>query len=97
MIGNFQKFDGRESESSKNSVCQNGKRSCNKNGDQDNFRGERRRIDKSKMQCFVCQKFDHFARECNANKKEPQVDEVKVARKKFDEENPLLVMIAEGE
>lgn len=54
-------------------------------------------IDKSKMQCFVCQKFDHFAREWNANKKEPQVDEVKVVRQKFDEESTLLVMITWGE
>lgn len=49
------------------------------------------------MQCFVCQKFGHFARVCNANKKEPQVNEAKVRRKVFDEKNTLLVMIIEGE
>lgn len=71
-------------------------KSCNKNGGQGNFRGERRRINKSNMKCFVCQKFGHFARERNENKNEPEVDEVKVARQEFDEENTFLVIITEG-
>ncbi|XP_058733125.1 uncharacterized protein LOC131604719 [Vicia villosa] len=92
-------FGGRESQNSKNSTCEKGESSCNKNGGQGNFKGERRRIDKSKMQCFVCQKFGHFSRECNVNKKEPHVNESKVAiaRQVFNEENTLLVMIIEWE
>lgn len=54
-------------------------------------------VSTSKIQCFVCQKFDHFARECNANKKEYQVDGAKVTRQGFDEDNTLLVMITEEE
>lgn len=50
------------------------------NGGQGNFKGKRRRIHKRKIQCFVYKKFGHFAREYNVNKKEPQVDESKVAR-----------------
>lgn len=80
---NFQNFSGRESLSFKNSTCQKGERSYNKNDGQNNFRGERRRIDQSKMQCFICQNFGHFPRECNANKKEPQVDEAKVERQRL--------------
>lgn len=93
--GNFQNFGGRESQSSKNSTCQRSERSCNKNGGQGNFRGERKRIDKSKMQYFNCQRFDHFSKERNANKTESQGDEAKVARQYFDKENTLLFMITE--
>lgn len=95
--GSFQKFGEREYQSSKNSTGQMGERSCNKNGSQGNFRGERKRIDKSKIQCFVCQKLGNFAWECNAIKKEPQMDEAKGARQDFDDENTLLVKIIEGE
>ena len=49
-------------------------------------------VDKSSVQCFNCQKLCHFAGECNANKKEPQV-----ARQEFDDESKILVMITEGE
>lgn len=77
--GSFPNFGGRESQSSKNLACQKGERSCNKIGGQGNFKGERRRIDKSKIQCFGCKKFCHFARESNANNKEPQLDEEKVS------------------
>lgn len=95
--GNFQNFGGRKFQNSKNSNCQKGGSSCNKNGGQANFRGERKMIDKSKMQYFVCQKFDYFARECNANKKEPQVDEAKVTRQEFNKENTFFTMIIERE
>lgn len=78
--GNFHNFGGRESQNSKILTCQRGDSNCNKNDGQGNFRGERGGIYKSKMQCFVCQKFVHFTREYNANKKEPQLDEAKVAR-----------------
>lgn len=39
---------------SKNWTCQKGEISCNKNGGQDNFKSDRKRIDKSKIQCFIC-------------------------------------------
>lgn len=61
--GNFQKFGGWESQNSKNSTCQRGERSCNKNDGQGNFRDEKKRFDKSKERCFKCQRFDHFTRE----------------------------------
>lgn len=52
-----------------------------------------KRFDKSNKQCYKCQRFRHFAKECNTNKKESQRDETKVATQEFDEENTLLVMI----
>lgn len=60
-------------------------------------RGEKKRFDKSNKQCFKCQRFDRFARECNENKKELQGDEAKFARQEFYEENTLLVMITKRE
>lgn len=82
--GNFQSFVGRESQNSKSSTCQRGESSYNKHGGQGNFRGERKRFNKSKEKCCKCQRFDHFAKECNANKKESQAGEVKVARQEFN-------------
>lgn len=76
---------------------QRGESSCNKNGGKRNFRGEKKRFDKSKKQCSRRQRFGHFEKECNENKKEPQGDEAKVERQEFDEENTLLVMITKGE
>lgn len=73
-------------------MCQWGE-SIYKHGGHDNFKGERKRFEKSKAQCYKCQWFGHFAKECNGNKKESQGDETKVVRKEFDEENTLLVMI----
>lgn len=49
-------------------------------------------VDKISVQCFNCQKPCHFAGECNANKKEPQL-----ARQEFDDESTLLVMNTEEE
>ncbi|XP_050910027.1 uncharacterized protein LOC127123893 [Lathyrus oleraceus] len=79
--GNFHNFGGRESQSSNNSTCQRGESSYKKHGGQGNFIGERKRFYKSKEQCYKCQCFGHFSKECNANKKESQVDEDKVHEK----------------
>lgn len=92
----FQNFGEREPQNSKNSTCQMGESNYNNNGGQGNFRDEKKRFDKSKERCCNCQRFGHFAKECNANKKKPQGDEAKVARQEFDEENILLVMITKG-
>lgn len=78
--GNFHNFGGRESQNSKILTCQRGDSNCNKNDGQGNFRGEKKRFDRSKKQCFKCQRFGHFVRVCNVNKKEPQGDEAKVER-----------------
>lgn len=78
---------------SKNLTCQRGESNCNKNDGQGNFIGGKKRFDKSKKQCFKCQRFDHFVRECNVNKNEPQGNNAKVERQDFDKENTLLVMI----
>ncbi|XP_050890122.1 uncharacterized protein LOC127095484 [Lathyrus oleraceus] len=94
--GNFHNFGGREYQNSKNSTCRRGDRRCNKNGGQGNFRGEKKRFDKSNEYCFKYKRFNHFAKDCNANKKDPQGDEAKVARQEFDKENTLLVMITKG-
>ncbi|XP_050914845.1 uncharacterized protein LOC127129761 [Lathyrus oleraceus] len=93
---NFHNFGGRESQNSKNSTCQKGESSCNKISGQGNFRGENKRLDKSNEQWFRCQRFSHFAKEFNANKKEPQGDETKVARQEFNEKNTFLLMITKG-
>lgn len=92
---NFQNFCGKESQNSKNLTCQRGERRYNKHGGLGNFRGERKRFDKSKEQCYKCQWFNHFAKECNANKKESQEDEAKVEKDEFDEDITLLFMIME--
>lgn len=39
-------------------------------------------VDKSSVQCYNCQKFDHFARECNVNNKEPQLQDKSLMMKK---------------
>lgn len=62
-----------------------GERSYKKHYSQGNFRGERKRFNKSKEQCYKYQQFIHFVKECNANKKESQEDEAKATRQKFDE------------
>lgn len=46
--GNFQNFGGREFQNFKNSTCQMGESSYNKNGGHGNFRGEEKRFEKSK-------------------------------------------------
>lgn len=74
--GNFQNFDEGESQNSKNSTCQKGENSGNRNGGQGNFRDINTRgigrgtSDKSNVQCFNCQRFSHFASECKENKNE---------------------------
>lgn len=52
--GTFPNFYGKESLDSKNSMCQRGESSYNKYDGHGNFRGERKRFDKSKEQCYRC-------------------------------------------
>lgn len=67
--GNFQNFGGRKSQNSIGSTCKKGESSWNKNGSQGNCGGEKKIFGKSKSNCFNCQRFGHFARYCNLNKK----------------------------
>lgn len=84
---NFKNFGGRESRNSKNSIFQKGENSGNMTSGSNNSRGGnligrggRIMVDKSNVQCYNCQKLDHFVRECNAKKKEPQEHEARGAR-----------------
>lgn len=43
--------------------------------------GEKKKFDKSNVQCYNYQKFAHFSYQCYDDKKDPQEDEAKIARK----------------
>lgn len=101
---NFHNFGGIDFQISKNSTFLKGEnngnrvaRSNNSRGGNIRGRGGRRVVGKSNVQCYNCQKLDHFESECIANKKEAQEDEARVSRQVFDDENTLLVMITEEE
>ncbi|XP_050918497.1 uncharacterized protein LOC127135916 [Lathyrus oleraceus] len=52
--------------------------------------------DVSKVQCYKCRKFGHFANSCRGKSNENHNNEAKVAREEVDDEDTLLVMITEG-
>lgn len=62
-------------------------------GASDSRQGERRKTDKSKIQCYNCEKFGHFADECwfNPDRKVSKSDEAKMARD--DEEDVQAVLM----
>ncbi|XP_050888545.1 uncharacterized protein LOC127093652 [Lathyrus oleraceus] len=49
----------------------------------------------SKVQCYKCRKFGHFANSCRGKSNENHNNEAKVAREEVDDEDTLLVMITE--
>ncbi|XP_050897433.1 uncharacterized protein LOC127104287 [Lathyrus oleraceus] len=52
--------------------------------------------DVSKVQCYKCRKFGHFANSCRGKSNENHNNEAKVAREEVVDEDTLLVMITEG-
>ncbi|XP_050886070.1 uncharacterized protein LOC127091468 [Lathyrus oleraceus] len=51
--------------------------------------------DVSKVQCYKCRKFGHFANSCRGKLNENHNNEAKVAREEVDDEDTILVMITE--
>ncbi|XP_050915066.1 uncharacterized protein LOC127130025 [Lathyrus oleraceus] len=51
--------------------------------------------DVSKVQCYKCRKFGHFANSCRGKSNKNHNNEAKVAREEVDDEDTLLVMITE--
>ncbi|XP_050888750.1 uncharacterized protein LOC127093899 [Lathyrus oleraceus] len=88
---NFQNFGSNDSQISKHSTSEKGESSSKDSGHSNGFK----KRDVSKVQCYKCRKFGHFANSCRAKSKENHNNEVKVAREEVDDEDTLLVMITE--
>lgn len=52
----------------------------------------RRKLDRKSLQCYNCQKFSHFARECKSKKVPRNFDETQLAQDEdFDFDKVLLM------
>lgn len=64
-----------------------------KNNSNNRSKEERKKFDKSRIQCYNCQKYGHFADECNlSDRREARGDEAKLAKGDEDEEQVLLMV-----
>lgn len=89
---NFQNFGSNDSQNSKHSTSEKGECSSKDSGHGNGFK----KRDVSKVQCYKCRKFGHFANSCRGKSNENHNNEAKVAREEVDDEDTLLVMITEG-
>ncbi|XP_050888669.1 uncharacterized protein LOC127093811 [Lathyrus oleraceus] len=89
---NFQNFGSNDSQNSKHSTSEKGECSSKDSGHSNGFK----KRDVSKVQCYKCRKFGHFANSCRGKSNENHNNEAKVAREEVDDEDTLLVMITEG-
>ncbi|XP_050876427.1 uncharacterized protein LOC127080138 [Lathyrus oleraceus] len=74
------------------STSKKGESSSKDSGHSNSFK----KRDVSKVQCYKCRKFGHFANLCRGKSNENHNNEAKVAREEVDDEDTLLVMITEG-
>ncbi|XP_050890817.1 uncharacterized protein LOC127096266 [Lathyrus oleraceus] len=88
---NFQNFGSNDSQNSKHSTSENGESSSKDSGHSNGFK----KRDVSKVKCYKCRKFGHFANSCRGKSNENHNNEAKVAREEVDDEDTLLVMITE--
>ncbi|XP_050898040.1 uncharacterized protein LOC127104946 [Lathyrus oleraceus] len=88
----FQNFGSNDSQNSKHSTSEKGECSSKDSGHSNGFK----KRDVSKVQCYKCRKFGHFANSCRGKSNENHNNEAKVAREEVDDEDTLLVMITEG-
>ncbi|XP_050888533.1 uncharacterized protein LOC127093634 [Lathyrus oleraceus] len=88
---NFQNFGSNDSQNSKHSTSEKGESSSKDSGHSNGFK----KRDMSKVQCYKCRKFGHFANSCRGKSNENHNNEAKVAREEVDDEDTLLVMITE--
>ncbi|XP_050877523.1 uncharacterized protein LOC127081294 [Lathyrus oleraceus] len=89
---NFQNFGTNDLQNSKHSTSEKGEYSSKDNGHSNGFK----KRDVSKVQCYKCRKFGHFANSCRGKSNENHNNEAKVTREEVDDEDTLLVMITEG-
>ncbi|XP_050915629.1 uncharacterized protein LOC127130704 [Lathyrus oleraceus] len=89
---NFQNFGSNDSQNSKHSTSEKGESSSKDSGHSNGFK----KRDVSKVQCYKCRKFRHFANSCCGKSNENHKNEAKVSREEVDDEDTLLVMITEG-
>ncbi|XP_050908772.1 uncharacterized protein LOC127122490 [Lathyrus oleraceus] len=88
---NFQNFGSNDSQNSKHSTSEKGESSSKDSGHSNGFK----KRDVSKVQCYKCRKFGHFANSCRGKSNENHNNEAKIAREEVDDEDTLLVMITE--
>ncbi|XP_050875937.1 uncharacterized protein LOC127079600 [Lathyrus oleraceus] len=74
------------------STSEKGESSSKDSGHSNGFK----KRDVSKVQCYKCRKFGHFANSCRGKSNENHNNEAKVAREEVDDEDTLIVMITEG-
>lgn len=64
-----------------------------KNAGENKYKGERKRIDFSKVQCYNCQKYGHFADQCHLpDRRNSRDDEARLAKEDGDEGQVLLMV-----
>ncbi|XP_050885146.1 uncharacterized protein LOC127088269 [Lathyrus oleraceus] len=85
----FQNFGSNDSQNSKYLTSEKGESSSKDSGHSNGFK----KRDMSKVQCYKCRKFGHFANSCRGKSNENHNNEAKVAREEVDDEDTLLVMI----
>ncbi|XP_050883175.1 uncharacterized protein LOC127086452 [Lathyrus oleraceus] len=89
---NFQNFGSNDSQNSKHSTSEKGECISKDSGHSNGFK----KRDVSKVQCYKCRKFGHFANSCRGKSNENHNNEAKIAREEVDDEDTLLIMITEG-
>ncbi|XP_050902007.1 uncharacterized protein LOC127109385 [Lathyrus oleraceus] len=89
---NFQNFGSNDSQNSKHSTSEKGESSFKNSGHGNGFK----KRDMSKVQCYKCRKFGHFANSCRGKSNENHNNEAKVGREEVDDEDTLLVITEES-
>lgn len=75
-----------------------GEPSYKKKGDSSHQKGGKKKFDRSKIQCFNCQKYGHFVDECRGPtvKRANSNDEAHVAQEEGSDSNEVMLMVTNG-